>query len=253
MATEVVRQNTSNQRLTTNNPLPMALWRKIVCVVVLTLGVGVCGAQHRQNTQYKQNTQYRQTTQYKLSSPYYGLVGMNDDMLRRSVEMGVNIGASYMGLSASSEAVSLKPKMGVRAALQMSLQWDEAYALQMEVGYLHNKIDAKRAKRASEIKSSIVEVPVMFSYRGFRPVRLGAGVVLTPIASGRYDTEYERLEAGQMRSMVGYVANVGVSLTQHLLLDARFTGSFAPVSNYFEGAEFTTRGWWLSVGLGYMF
>ena len=123
----------------------------------------------------------------------------------------------------------------------------------MEVGYLHNKIDAQLGKRAADIKSSIVEVPVMFSYRGLRHVRIGAGVVLTPMASGRYDTEYERVETGQLRSMVGYVANVGVSLTRHLLLDARFTGSFAPVSNFFEGVEFTTRGWWLSVGLGYMF
>ena len=230
MATEVVRQN--NQQPTTNNQLPMALWRKILFVVALTLGVGVCGAQNKH---------------------YYALAGVGDSMMRRSVEMGVEVGASYMGLSSSDEAVSLKPKMGLRAALQMSLQWDSAYALQMEVGYLHNKIDAQLGKRAADIKSSIVEVPVMFSYRGLRHVRIGAGVVLTPMASGRYDTEYERVETGQLRSMVGYVANVGVSLTQHLLLDARFTGSFAPVSNYFEGVEFTTRGWWLSVGIGYMF
>lgn len=210
----------------------MVLWRKILFVVVLTLCVGVCGAQNKH---------------------YYALAGVGDSMMRRSVEMGVEVGASYMGLSSSDEAVSLKPKMGLRAALQMSLQWDSAYALQMEVGYLHNKIDASLGRRTSQIKSNIVEVPVMFSYRGLRPVRFGAGVVLTPMAAGRYDTEYERVETGQLRSMVGYVGQVGVSLTQHLLLDARFTGSFAPVSNYFEGVEFTSRGWWLSVGIGYMF
>lgn len=210
----------------------MVLWRKILFVVVLTLGVGVCGAQNKH---------------------YYALAGVGDSMMRRSVEMGVEVGVSYMGLSSSDEAVSLKPKMGLRAALQMSLQWDSAYALQMEVGYLHNKIDASLGRRTSQIKSNIVEVPVMFSYRGLRPVRFGAGVVLTPMASGRYDTEYERLESGQLRSMVGYVGQVGVSLTQHLLLDARFTGSMGKTSNYFEGVEFTSRGWWLSVGIGYMF
>jgi hypothetical protein len=84
-------------------------------------------------------------------------------------------------------------------------------------------------------------------------MRFGAGVVLTPLAAGRYDTEYERLEAGQMRSLVGYVAQVGVSLTQHLLIDARFTGSLGKTSNYFEGVEYAMRGWWLSVGIGYMF
>ena len=209
----------------------MTLWRKILFSLAATLGAAVCGAQNY----------------------YYSFPGAGDDMIRRSVEMGVTVGAGYMGLSASDAAVSLKPKMGVRAALQFSLQWDSAYALQMEVGYLRNKVDATFGPRSAQISSNIVEVPVMFSYRGLRPMRFGAGVVLTPLAAGRYDTEYERLEAGPMRSMVGYVAQVGMSLTQHLLLDARFTGSMGKTSNYFEGVEFTSRGWWLSVGIGYMF
>lgn len=210
----------------------MNLWRKILFVVVAAFTVGVCGAQNYD---------------------YYSFPNMGDDMINRSVEMGVKVGASYMGLSGSNQAVSLNPKLGIRAALQMSLQWESKYALQMEVGYLHHKIDASLAGRSAQIKTNIVEVPIMFSYRGLKPVRLGAGVVLSPMAAGRYDTEYERIEAGQMRSLAGYVAEVGVSLTQHLLLDARFTGSLGRTNNYFEGAEFTTRGWWLSVGIGYMF
>lgn len=208
----------------------MTLWRQIVVSVIASLMAGVCGAQNYN---------------------YYSFSG--DDMIRRSVEMGVAVGANYMNLSSSNPAVELSPKMGMRAALQFSLQWDRAYALQMEVGYLCNKIDASLGQRKSQIKSNLVEVPVMFSYRGLRPMRFGAGVVLTPLAAGRYDTEYERLEAGQMRSLVGYVAQVGVSLTQHLLIDARFTGSLGKTSNYFEGVEYAMRGWWLSVGIGYMF
>lgn len=208
----------------------MTLWRQIVVSVIASLMAGVCGAQNYN---------------------YYSFSG--DDMIRRSVEMGVAVGANYMNLSSSNPAVRLSPKMGMRAALQFSLQWDRAYALQMEVGYLYNKIDASLGQRKSQIKSNLVEVPVMFSYRGLRPMRFGAGVVLTPLAAGRYDTEYERLEAGQMRSLVGYVAQVGVSLTQHLLIDARFTGSLGKTSNYFEGVEYAMRGWWLSVGIGYMF
>ncbi|MBO5893954.1 MAG: PorT family protein [Alistipes sp.] len=208
----------------------MTLWRQIVVSVIASLMAGVCGAQNYN---------------------YYSFSG--DDMIRRSVEMGVAVGANYMNLSSSNPAVELSPKMGMRAALQFSLQWDRAYALQMEVGYLYNKIDASLGQRKSQIKSNLVEVPVMFSYRGLRPMRFGAGVVLTPLAAGRYDTEYERLEAGQMRSLVGYVAQVGVSLTQHLLIDARFTGSLGKTSNYFEGVEYAMRGWWLSVGIGYMF
>lgn len=210
----------------------MKLWRKILLAVALAFCAGVCGAQN---------------------THYYALAGVGDDMMRRSVEMGVVAGASYMNLSSSDAAVSLKPKMGLRAALQFSLHWEQTYALQMEVGYVQNKIDASLANYSAQIKSSVVEVPVMFSYRGLHPMRFGAGVVLTPMASGRYDGEFERVETGQMRSMVGYIANVGVSLTPHLLLDARFVGSCGRVNNYFEGVEFSSRSWWLSFSLGYMF
>ena len=213
----------------------MSLWRNIIFTLVAVVStVGVCRAQQGDYERYARFLN-------------------EQDYSSRQMEMGVTIGASYMGLDSSMDAVVLSPKMGVRAALEMSLLWDHKYALQMEVAYVANKVDVALGKRELGLKSSIVEVPLIFSYRGLKPLRIGAGVVLLPVASGRYDTEFERLEFGQMRSMVGYVADVGVKLTQHLMLDARFVGSFGEVNNYFEGAEFTTRSWSLSFGLGYMF
>lgn len=158
-----------------------------------------------------------------------------------------------MGVEPALDAISISPKIGVRAALEYSMVWADDYALQLEVAYISNKADIALAGRELELRSNVVEVPVLFSYRGLQPVRIGAGVVLSPMASGRYESEFERLEFGQLRQMVGYVVDAGVSLTPHLMLDARFTGSFGKMDNYFEGVEFTTRSWWLSVGIGYMF
>lgn len=213
----------------------MALWRNIILSVVAAfVAVGVCSAQQGEYARYAR---------------YLG----EGDRINRAVEMGVSVGASYMGLSSTADAVTLSPRIGVRAALEMSLVWEQRYALQMEVAYLSNKADVALGSRELTLRSNVVEVPLMFSYRGWKPLRIGAGVVLSPMASGRYDTEFERLEFGQVRQMVGYVADVGVNLTRHLLIDARFTGSFGKSGNYFEGVEFSTQGWWLSFGLGYMF
>lgn len=213
----------------------MSLWRNIIFTLVAV--VSAIGVSRAQQGEYERYARFLNEQDYNS----------------RQMEMGVTISASYMGLESSTDVVALSPKMGVRAALEMSLLWEQKYALQMEVAYVTNKADVALGNRASELKSSIVEVPLIFSYRGLKPLRIGAGVVLSPIASGRYDAGYERLEFGQMRSMVGYVADVGVKLTQHLLLDARFVGSIGEANNYFEGAEFTTRSWSLSFGLGYMF
>lgn len=213
----------------------MALWRKIILAVATAFAVvGVCSAQQGEYARYAQFLN-------------------QSDRLNRAVEMGVSVGASYLNLSPSVSEVSLSPKLGIRAALEFSLVWEQRYALQMEVAYQSNKADAVSGVRELTLRSNIVEVPLMFSYRGWKPLRIGAGVVLSPIASGRYETEVERLEFGQMRQAVGYVADVGLYLTRHLLLDARFVGSFGQVDNYFEGAEFSTRNWSLSFSVGYMF
>lgn len=208
----------------------MALWRKILLLLVITLAVVEVCAQ----------------------GDYARYLNEQDSYQRRG-EMGLTLGASFMGVEPAVDAISISPKIGVRAALEYSMVWADDYALQLEVAYISNKADIALAGRELELRSNVVEVPVLFSYRGLQPVRIGAGVVLSPMASGRYESELERLEFGQLRQMVGYVVDAGVSLTPHLMLDARFTGSFGKMDNYFEGVEFTTRSWWLSVGIGYMF
>ncbi len=168
-----------------------------------------------------------------------------------SVEMGVMVGASYLHSSAS--AVDLAPKLGLRGALSMSLIWADYYALQMELAYLYNEIDASVGGSSAEVESSVFEIPLLFSYRGLGPVRLNIGPVLSLAGTARYNSGAERIEFGRMRSMVGYAVGAGVNLTRHLLLDARFTGNFSTPSNYFEGSEFSTSNYWAVLSLGYMF
>ena len=170
----------------------------------------------------------------------------------KRMEMGLSVGASFMDISAT-EGVVLSPKVGVRGALSMSLEWQESYALQLELGYAHNKVEAERGATLYDVKANVMEIPILFSYRGLGIVRFNVGPVLSLSSAGRYSNGRERVEFGNVRSTLGYAAGVGVELTPKLLVDARLTGNFGRTDNYFEGLEFRSSAMWLTLGIGYMF
>lgn len=170
----------------------------------------------------------------------------------KRMEMGLSVGASFMDVSAT-DGVVLSPKVGVRGALSMSLEWQESYALQLELGYAHNKVEAERGATLYDVKANVMEIPILFSYRGLGIVRFNVGPVLSLSSAGRYSNGRERVEFGNVRSTLGYAAGVGVELTPKLLVDARLTGNFGRTDNYFEGLEFRSSAMWLTLGIGYMF
>ena len=170
----------------------------------------------------------------------------------KRMEMGLSVGTSFMDVSAT-EGVVLSPKVGVRGALSMSLEWQESYALQLELGYAHNKVEAERGASLYDVKANVMEIPILFSYRGLGIVRFNVGPVLSLSSAGRYSNGRERVEFGNVRSTLGYAAGVGVELTPKLLVDARLTGNFGRTDNYFEGLEFRSSAMWLTLGIGYMF
>ena len=170
----------------------------------------------------------------------------------KRMEMGLSVGASFMDVSAT-EGVVMSPKVGVRGALSMSLEWQESYALQLELGYVHNKVEAERGATLYDVKANVMEIPILFSYRGLGIVRFNVGPVLSLSSAGRYSNGRERVEFGNVRSTLGYAAGVGVELTPKLLVDARLTGNFGRTDNYFEGLEFRSSAMWLTLGIGYMF
>lgn len=185
------------------------------------------------------------------NSFYYDIA--NSNRKKSSAEMGISLAGVYMFTSPESTDVVLKPRIGIRGALSMAICWQKKYALQFDLAYLYNKVEAKRGETEYDVKAGTMEIPVMFSYRGIGPLRLNAGLVFSVVGTGRYDLVSERIEFGSLRPLMGYTVGVGVNLTQHLLIESRFTGGFKSTMNYFEGAEFYTRSSWLTLGIGYMF
>lgn len=170
----------------------------------------------------------------------------------RRMEMGLTVGGGYLFTSMPVE-IDASAKLGLRAALQMSYIWQESYALQMEIGYLYNKIEAGVESNRLDVKSNVLEIPVLFSYRGLGRMRLNLGPQFSLGGTARYQLPSEKIEFGRLRSTVGYVVGLGVDISDHLLLEARYTGSFARSLNYFEGREFESRSKWVTLSIGYMF
>lgn len=169
------------------------------------------------------------------------------------MEMGISLAAAYMGVSAP-EGFSLAPRLGFRGALVMSLCWQERYALQLELGYVFNKIRAEVSEEAGhDVRSGVMEIPLLFSLRGLGPLRLNVGPVLSLAGTGRYDSAQERIEFGRLRTTVGYAAGVGVQVSQHLTVDGRFTGNMGRTLNYYEGLECRNYAYWVTLGVSYMF
>lgn len=170
----------------------------------------------------------------------------------KRMEMGVSVGASFMELSAV-DGLKLDPKLGIKGALSMSLCWYDDYALQIELGYAHNKIEAERGGSLYDVKANVMEMPILFSYRGLGIMRFNVGPVISLASAARYSNSQQRLEAGNMRSTLGYAAGVAVELSPKVLVDACLTGNFGRCDNYFEGLEFRSSGLWLTLGIGYLF
>ena len=170
----------------------------------------------------------------------------------RSMEMGLTVGGAYL-FTSMPEEIDASAKLGLRAALQMSYIWQESCALQMEIGYLYNKIEAGVESNRLDVKSNVLEIPVLFSYRGLGRMRLNLGPQFSLGGTARYQLPSEKIEFGRLRSTVGYVVGLGVDISDHLLLEARYTGSFARSLNYFEGREFESRSKWVTLSIGYMF
>lgn len=93
----------------------------------------------------------------------------------------------------------------------------------------------------------------MFSYRGMWPMRFNVGPVLSLAGTGRYSNGEEKIEFGRLRTTLGYVASVGVNISDSVVVDARFTGNVGRTDNYFEGLEFSSSSYWVGLNIGYLF
>ncbi len=174
------------------------------------------------------------------------------------MEWGVQAGAGFWSYAGGDNLGGLKGRMGWQAGISMAAVWGK-WALQPEIRFVRHGVDLTLPGESGakiDLKSSSIDVPVLFSVRAVEPLRIYAGPVLTVMDRCTYaDPEGLALDVGHVRPTVGYTVGASVVLGRRMLVDLRYTGGFGSVGGVFwnEGPEVKMRGHAVQLGIGYVF
>lgn len=183
---------------------------------------------------------------------------------RIRTEWGIVAGVSYPWMRydlPEGSTASLRAKMGYSAGIHIGIEFGNTFAIQPELLYTYStiRINDPAAEFSTKVKSSTLQVPILFSFR-LAFFRINVGPVLTLMDNPSYkDRNGEKVMFGRLYPTVSYAAGVGVCLLNHFLVDLRFVSRFNKTTNYLsydaatDGTEFKTTTHSVQLKVGFLF
>ena len=171
------------------------------------------------------------------------------------MEWGVGVGATYTGVkSISTDIVSLKPRLGLAGHFDMALRIGRNFAVETEIHYEGGSISVATPKVEHRIRTRTMDIPVLLSLRmANNRIRLSAGPLFTVMSRAEYTQDGEIKFFGPTNPTWNVAAGVGIGLTRHLLIEARYVHPLKSSINQFDGIEFNTRSYRVTAGLTLLF
>ena len=171
------------------------------------------------------------------------------------MEWGVGVGATYTGVkSISTDIVSLKPRLGLAGHFDMALRIGRNFAVETEIHYEGGSISVATPKVEHRVRTRTMDIPVLLSLRmANNRIRLSAGPLFTVMSRAEYTQDGEIKFFGPTNPTWNVAAGVGIGLTRHLLLEARYVHPLKSSINQFDGIEFNTRSYRVTAGLTLLF
>lgn len=171
------------------------------------------------------------------------------------MEWGVGVGATYTGVkSISTDIVSLKPRLGLAGHFDMALRIGHNFAVETEIHYEGGSISVATPKVEHRVRTRTMDIPVLLSLRmANNRIRLSAGPLFTVISRAEYTQDGEIKFFGPTNPTWNVAAGVGIGLTRHLLIEARYVHPLKSSINQFDGIEFNTRSYRVTAGLTLLF
>lgn len=215
------------------NMATMSRWRRyIVCMVVAIIaGIGdECSAQ--------------------------GLgLNTNKDSRKVRTEFGIGIKGVYSGvLNVNTESVALRPRIGFGANFDFAVLFGNHFAIEAEVGYGGGSLDVANEDLQRRVSTRTVDIPILFSARlADQRVRINAGPMFTVLSSAEYTVDGEKMLFGPTQPTVNIAAGVGVGIGKHFVIEARYIHPLKRSLNQFEGEEFYTKSYRISLGVTLQF
>lgn len=171
------------------------------------------------------------------------------------MEWGVGVGATYTGVkSISTDIVSLKPRLGLAGHFDMALRIGRNFAVETEIHYEGGSISVATPKVEHRVRTRTMDIPVLLSLRmASNRIRLSAGPLFTVMSRAEYTQDGETMFFGPTNPTWNVAAGVGIGLTRHLLIEARYVHPLKSSINQFDGIEFNTRSYRVTAGLTLLF
>ena len=171
------------------------------------------------------------------------------------MEWGVGVGATYTGVkSISTDIVSLKPRLGLAGHFDMALRIGRNFAVETEIHYEGGSISVATPKVEHRVRTRTMDIPVLLSLRmANNRIRLSAGPLFTVMSRAEYTQDGEIMFFGPTNPTWNVAAGVGIGLTRHLLIEARYVHPLKSSINQFDGIEFNTRSYRVTAGLTLLF
>lgn len=171
------------------------------------------------------------------------------------MEWGVGVGATYTGVkSISTDIISLKPRLGLAGHFDMALRIGRNFAVETEIHYEGGSISVATPKVEHRVRTRTMDIPVLLSLRmANNRIRLSAGPLFTVMSRAEYTQDGEIKFFGPTNPTWNVAAGVGIGLTRHLLIEARYVHPLKSSINQFDGVEFNTRSYRVTAGLTLLF
>lgn len=171
------------------------------------------------------------------------------------MEWGVGVGATYTGVkSISTDIVSLKPRLGLAGHFDMAVRIGRNFAVETEIHYEGGSISVATPKVEHRVRTRTMDIPVLLSLRmANNRIRLSAGPLFTVMSRAEYTQDGEIMFFGPTNPTWNVAAGVGIGLTRHLVLEARYVHPLKSSINQFDGIEFNTRSYRVTAGLTLLF
>ena len=193
-------------------------------------------------------------TEATAQSSEYGFYS-HEETPKVRMEWGVGVGATYTGVkSISTDIVSLKPRLGLAGHFDMALRIGRNFAVETEIHYEGGSISVATPKVEHRVRTRTMDIPVLLSLRmANNRIRLSAGPLFTVMSRAEYTQDGEIKFFGPTNPTWNVAAGVGIGLTRHLLIEARYVYPLKSSINQFDGLEFNTRSYRVTAGLTLLF
>ena len=171
------------------------------------------------------------------------------------MEWGVGVGATYTGLShVSTNMVELKPRFGIAGHFDMALRIGRNFAIETEIGYEGASIKAATPMTSHKVRTTTIDIPLLLSVRmANNRVRINAGPLFTVMSRAEYTEGGELMFFGPAYPTWNVAAGIGVGITRHCIIEARYIYGLKDNINQFGGVEFSTRTYRITAGVTMFF